>query len=354
MEAVSHHYDSDDHSQEFQSDDEDEVRDRLANVKVERKVTNPKKVDESREKFVPRRQAPQTPNPANKVSIFDNFPNVCYSEWFTGKSMREIVLTIACVAPLLDEVKPHILFLQETKCKNKLFSVTLKQHANYQHYICGEPQFNGVATLTTIPATDVLYVIPNYHDSMYRYMELTILGIRFINIYAPQGQTLNSTAYSSKVLFNQSLLERLDALLANNTIPFIVGDFNIIPSDLNLFNPTSTEWQTNAMVSPVERHWFQQILKLGYTDLFAYYYSDIGRPFTWWLDRQAYMQNHGWRIDLFLVPTVYLPYAQCPLVHHNFRLAEYADEKPSNHAPISLTITLSSISYLTGMGEDEH
>jgi hypothetical protein len=32
MEAVSHHYDSDDHSQEFQSEDEDEARDGLANI----------------------------------------------------------------------------------------------------------------------------------------------------------------------------------------------------------------------------------------------------------------------------------------------------------------------------------
>jgi hypothetical protein len=89
MEAVAYHYDSDAHSQDFQSDDEDEARDRLANIKVERKATNPKKVDENCEKFVPRRQAPQAKNPAIKVSIFDNFPNVCYSEWFSGKCMRE-------------------------------------------------------------------------------------------------------------------------------------------------------------------------------------------------------------------------------------------------------------------------
>jgi hypothetical protein len=89
MEAVAHHYGSDDQSQQFQSDDEDETRDGLANIKVERKVTSPKKVDENREKFVPRRQEPQAPNPANKVSIFDNFPNVCYSAWFTGKCIRE-------------------------------------------------------------------------------------------------------------------------------------------------------------------------------------------------------------------------------------------------------------------------
>jgi hypothetical protein len=61
----------------------------LANIKVERKVTNPKKGDENRKNFVPRRQQPQAPNPANKVSIFDNFSNVCHSEWFTGKCMRE-------------------------------------------------------------------------------------------------------------------------------------------------------------------------------------------------------------------------------------------------------------------------
>jgi hypothetical protein len=54
-------------SQDFQSDDEDEARDRLANIKVERKVTNPKKVYENRETFVFRRQQPQAPNPVNKV-----------------------------------------------------------------------------------------------------------------------------------------------------------------------------------------------------------------------------------------------------------------------------------------------
>jgi hypothetical protein len=46
-----------------------------------------------------------------------------------------------------------------------------------------------------------------------------------------QGQTLESIAYISKVIFYQKLLEQIHALLANNIIPFIVGDFNIIRSD---------------------------------------------------------------------------------------------------------------------------
>ena len=259
----------------------------------------------------------------------------------------------ACVKFLLNEHKPDLLFLQETKCMDKDFPATLREYNGYHAYMCGRQQHQGVAAFSKQPSTDVLTAIPHYPESMYRYMELTVANMRFINIYAPQGQQLSSTQYAEKVIFYQKLIERVQALISNNILPIIAGDFNILPTSLDLFNPDSDTWRTNCMCSPAERSWFNRLLQLGYIDAFAHYFPDTKRPYTWWNTENDFINRRGFRLDYFLIPNIYLPYMQQPTVLSDLRLAQ-SGSNPSDHAPIFMTLSFFQTNLFQGEGEDGH
>jgi exodeoxyribonuclease-3 len=209
---------------------------------------------------------------------------------------------------------------------DKDFPATLREYDGYNAYMCGRQQHQGFAAFSKLPVTDVLTAIPNYPESMCRYMELTVADMRFINIYAPQGQQLNTTHYAEKVIFNQKLIERVQALISNNILPIIAGDFNILPTSLDLFNFFGSDtWRTNCMCLPAERSWFNRLLQLGYIQVviltFAHYFPDIKCPCTWWNTENDFINRRGFRPDYFLIPHIYLPYMKQPTVLSDLRLA---------------------------------
>jgi exodeoxyribonuclease-3 len=145
-------------------------------------------------------------------------------------------------------------------------------------------------------------------------MELTVAGLRFINIYVPQGQQLNSIHYAERIIFYQKLFECIQALISNNILSIIVGNFNILPTPLNLFNPDIDTWRTHCMCSPAECSRFNRLLQLGYIDAFANCFPDTKRSYTWWNTENDFINRKGFRLDYFLIPNIYLPYMQQPKV----------------------------------------
>jgi exodeoxyribonuclease-3 len=131
----------------------------------------------------------------------------------------------------------------------------LRIYNNYNAYICGRQKHQGVAAFS-------------------RYMEFTVTGLRFINIYTPQGQQRNSIHHDEKVIFYLKLIERVQALISNNILPIIAGNFNILPTPLDLFNPNSDSWRTNCMCLPAERSLFNKLLQLSYINAFVHYFPD--------------------------------------------------------------------------------
>jgi exodeoxyribonuclease-3 len=118
-----------------------------------------------------------------------------------------------------------------------------------------------------------------------------------LDTYAPQSQQLNSIHYAEKVIFYQKLIERVQALISNNILPVITGDFNILQTPLNLFNPDSDTWRTNCTCLPVERSCFNRLLQLGYIDAFAHYFPDTKKHLV--EHRKNYHARRGFRLDFF-------------------------------------------------------
>jgi exonuclease III len=87
----------------------------------------------------------------------------------------------------------------------------------------------------------------------------------------------------------------------------IMGDFNIIPADVDMHSPGHSYHDTNASASEEERGWLDQFVEERFVDLFAHHYTQEqrrqGQTYTWWGNKSTYKRNKGWRIDHFYSPS---------------------------------------------------
>jgi exodeoxyribonuclease-3 len=244
------------------------------------------------------------------------------------------------VKAYLQQEKPDVLVLQETKCINAKFPVLLHQE-NTGHHLCimGQKQFNGVAILSRQPISNVLYTLPVCPDSLYRFQEASIQKMVILNVYVPQNSTsIDSVAYENKLTFMRYLYARLKQLTSEKRLVILLGDFNIFATDQDLYNPTANMWNEYCMKTAKERDALELLLSLGHTDLYAFYYPlSQFHPFTRWQHYSTQQdQKNGYRIDLIIFPTSSLPYVTDTTVHTAYR----ALPDSSDHAPVSVTLNL--------------
>jgi exodeoxyribonuclease-3 len=165
-----------------------------------------------------------------------------------------------------------ILFLQETKVNDEEFPQALIKFAigrGYQVYFRGQKQQRGVALFTKHKPQRITFEIEGASSvTAFRYIETTIMGLTIIGIYAPQGQQFNSIHYRRKQEFCNTLHQRVCALQNNGHVVMIMGDFNIIPADVDMYNPGHPYHDTNASASEEERGWLDRFVKAGFIDLF--------------------------------------------------------------------------------------
>jgi exodeoxyribonuclease-3 len=162
-----------------------------------------------------------------------------------------------------------------------------------------------------------------------RMLAATIDGIRFAAIYAPNGRVVGSPFYEGKL----SWYERLGRWLKESGVtkgPFVMGgDFNIAPTDDDVWNPKAVHGGTH--VSEPERVAFRALLDIGLTDSFRTVKPDAKGRFTWWDYRAGnFHKNFGMRIDHLLLTE---PVAKRLVDAEIDRQARKGPPIPSDHAP---------------------
>jgi len=226
----------------------------------------------------------------------------------------------------LEEHAPDILALQETKTPDEKFPQAEIEAAGYHVCFSGQKTYNGVAILSRSAPEDVIAGIPDFDDPQRRMLAATIDGIRIIDVYIPNGQEVDSEKYHYKFrwlaafkVFLKQELDTYDKLI-------VLGDFNIAPSDVDIYNPK--RWQGKIMCSDAEREQFHGFLRLGLTDSVRSLYPEEGMH-SWWDYRlNAFQRGWGLRIDHVLMTATIKPVAAG--VHTD----ERGFERPSDHAPV--------------------
>ena len=248
------------------------------------------------------------------------------------------------VVAWLEQERPEVLCLQETKVTDELFPRAAFEALGYQVVISGQKAYNGVALLSLLPLDDVQVgfeaLLPGDPEApglseQKRVISALVDGVRVLNLYVPNGSSLSSEKYAYKLEW-LACLQRYLAVQETQGDPLcMVGDFNIGPEDRDLPDPKR---QTGGiMASQAEREALQLVLGDRLSDVFRVFESDTGH-WSWWDYRSgAWDRDKGWRIDHIYLTNDLLGCATGCLIHKATR----GNEQPSDHAPVVVNLAWS-------------
>ena len=229
----------------------------------------------------------------------------------------------------LRQAQPDVVALQETKLEDAKFPDGPLAEAGYRSVFCGQKTYNGVAILSRTPATEVQYGVPGLEDEQKRVIAATVGGVRIVDLYVVNGQSVGSEKYAYKLSWIQAVHDWLEAELRANPRLVVLGDFNIAPEDRDTHDPLL--WNADSIHSSTgERAALQAMLSLGLHDSFRLHNDEPGH-FSWWDYRMgAFRRKQGLRIDLVLVSEA----LKDRVVDVGIDREPRTWERPSDHAPV--------------------
>jgi exodeoxyribonuclease-3 len=233
--------------------------------------------------------------------------------------------------PWLDERRPDVVCLQETKLADEAFAELLGDELadrGYAAALHGEATWNGVAILSRVGLEDVVPGIggaPGFPRPEARAVSATCAGIRVLSVYVPNGREPGSEHYEYKLAWLASLREMA---AAGPEAMVVCGDMNIAPTDEDVFDPDAYVGQTH--VTAPERAALAELQDLGLRDVVRDRWPKE-LVFTYW-DYRAGMfhRDLGMRIDLVLASAAVAERVRAAWVDRQARKGS----GPSDHAPV--------------------
>lgn len=251
----------------------------------------------------------------------------------------------------LDETKPDVVCLQETKCRADLFPAAEVEELGYATAAHGDGRWNGVAVLSRVGIEDVSHGFPGEpsyageagvegEDEQMELSEPVLLapearalgatcgGVRVWSLYAPNGRTPESAHYTYKLAWFAALRDALTEELAAGTPLVACGDYNVAPTDEDVWDPALFADSTH--VTPPERQALADLRALGLHDVVPTI-TKGPHPYTYWDYRAgAFHKNMGMRIDLFYASESVAGRVASAYVDREARKGK----GPSDHAPV--------------------
>ncbi len=239
------------------------------------------------------------------------------------------------VQRLMAAQQPDVLLLQEIKCTTENFPCDA--FTDYPHQIIhGQPAYNGVAILSKIPFNVVHTALPGMtDDTQARYIEIelqTSKPMHVINIYAPNGNPIDTDKYAYKLRWLDALQAHAKHLLADHMPFLIAGDYNIIPHDIDCHDPAA--WLGDALFRAETWQRWRSLQYLGLTDAFRALHPTTQEYSFWDYQAGSWPRNNGIRIDHFLLSPALTDRLQDCVIDKGPR----GEAKPSDHTPVIVTL----------------
>ena len=253
-------------------------------------------------------------------------------------NVNSVRARLANVVHWIEEFSPDVLLLQEIKTVAETFPNLEFEELGYTCAVAGQKSYNGVAILSKYPMEDIKDRLPGDDtDEQARYIEAWIdsgsSGIRVASIYLPNGNPTDSPKYPYKLGWMDRLDSHADSLLKYEEPVVLGGDYNVIPSDDDVYDPKG--WAEDALCRPETRSRFRAILYLGYTDAFRAVHNDAGHYTFWDYQGRAFEADKGLRIDHLLLS----PQAADRLKSCDIDPLPRGRQKASDHTPIWCELT---------------
>jgi exodeoxyribonuclease III len=236
----------------------------------------------------------------------------------------------------LGQFQPDIVGLQELKCTDEAFPHETIEALGYSAIWHGQKSWNGVALLSRVGAPvetrRALPRDPKLEQS--RYIEAAVSGILIGNMYAPNGNPKPGPKFDYKLEWLDGLLDHAQDLLDSGAPALLIGDFNIIPTDEDVYKPE--RWLKDALFAPEAREKYRALVGQGWTDAIRDLFRDE-RVYTFWhYWRNSFERDAGIRIDHALLS----PSLKKKLRAAGVDRTPRAWEKTSDHGPMWIELQL--------------
>lgn len=237
------------------------------------------------------------------------------------------------LVPWLEERRPDVVLLQETKCLDEAFPLEAIEAAGYQVAMFGQKTYNGVAVLARHRIEDVRTGFDSdLEDAERRVIGCTIGDTMFLSVYVINGMSVGHPRYVDKLEFFDRLVDHVVDHYPLEEKVVIGGDFNVTFDDRDVWDPE--RWREKILCSTPEREALAKLTDLGLSDAFRKFHEEAGH-YTWWDFRTfGFKKKQGLRIDHFLMSPSALE--ACQAVEVDLEARDGA--KPSDHAPLVATL----------------
>ena len=246
---------------------------------------------------------------------------------------------ISALLEYLEERRPDVVCLQELKAPQEKFPESAIREAGYHAIWHGQKSWNGVAILTRDgPAQELQRGLPgDPTDEQSRYIEAVYQGLVVCGLYLPNGNPAPGPKFDYKLAWFERLIQRGAELLEAKVPVVMCGDFNVIPTDLDVYKPE--RWVDDALFRPESRAAFERLMSQGWTDSLRALHPDQVIYTFWDYFRNAFGRDAGIRIDHLLLSPALAPALRAAGVDKFQR----AKEKPSDHAPTWVELDMDAV-----------
>lgn len=232
--------------------------------------------------------------------------------------------------------QPDIVCLQELKAPPEKIPEDAILEAGYNAIWHGQKRWNGVAILAKdLEIDEIQRVLPgDPEDEQSRYIEARIEGLHICGLYLPNGNPAPGPKFDYKLLWIERFKKRTRELLKQGKPCILMGDFNIIPTEKDVYKPE--RWVDDALFRTEVRAAFEELQEQGWTDAVRYLHPKKTIYTFWDYFRNAFPRNAGLRIDHFLLS----PGLEKKLKKAEVDVEVRGWEKTSDHAPVWIELKM--------------
>ena len=251
-------------------------------------------------------------------------------------NVNSVRARIENILDYIKDSKPDILFLQEIKTLEESFPYETFKENGYDSYVYGQKSYNGVAFLSKLKIENIKkdFIKDNLKQSRIITGEIILdrKKIKLINIYAPNGNPINTEKYEYKKSWFKNFIKNIKNELTFNSNLIISGDFNIIPEKIDVYD--FKRYENDALGKLEIRKKYRELLNLGFQDVYRIKNKDKQEYTFWDYFAGSWQKNYGMRIDHFLISNNLISDISSIKINKKPR----SKNKPSDHTPIELEI----------------
>jgi exodeoxyribonuclease-3 len=244
--------------------------------------------------------------------------------------------------PFIEEEKPDILCLQETKAKEEQVNLVLPGY-NQFWYSAEKPGYSGTTIFSKNAPLQVINGLPRdiidefkvsgdiYGDPN---LEGRIMAAEYekfwvVTVYTPNAKDDLSRIPLRYKHWDPAFLAYCKKLEKSKPVVFC-GDLNVAHTEDDLANPKPNKGKKGF--TDEEREGFSNFVAAGFVDTLRIFKQGNGY-YSWWSHfAKARERNVGWRIDYFLVSESLKDKVKDAQIH--------AQVFGSDHCPVSITLDI--------------